>query len=193
MKLSRCWIYLTIFLALICRTTAAFAEVRMFANVPWGSDLGTVKSRLEAANFQVTKIDEDGDPHFEGMLFAQKVAGFVIFANGGAAKVFVRLATPDNDARDVYKTVKDALTGKYGAASNEYAFYESPYFEGDGFEEQAIRIGKGHFAAFWTTENSQLGTMSVKVSEALTVDVTYESPAWGAEADKRKQQEANVL
>lgn len=84
--------------------------------------------------------------------------------------------------------MKEILIKKYGELTKDYAFFQSPYREGDGYEEQAIRVGKGHFAAFWSSQG-----LGVMISDRLTVRVLYESASWDAELERRKVKGASVF
>ena len=67
--------------------------------------------------------------------------------------------------------------------------FDSPCYEGDGYEEQALRLGKGHFFATWSwptqPENRAAGLM-LSVEKNLTVMLTYEPPEWEKEAERRQ-------
>ncbi len=105
---------------------------------------------------------------------------FCCFANNKLAKVWIRVLTEDPDARAKFQTIVGLLRGKYGAPTAECEDYTTPYYDGDGFEDQAIKVGKADFSAMWGTQ------LLVQISRSLTVDISYESEAWQAESNRRQ-------
>src|SRR5437879_3870512 len=163
------------------------AQGYRFADIPWGSTPDGVKKVMATQGLVFVQVDSDGDYKFKGTLAEYPAVVWAMMAGGKLAKVAVYLITPDNKARQEYKSMKGVLTAKYGAPASDYEVFQSPYEEGDGYEDQAIRLGKGHFLTMWTaaaeTDTSRLG---LYISEKLAVIIGYESPQWNAEADRRK-------
>jgi hypothetical protein len=180
-------------IVLLLAPASATAQMRVFADIPWGASKETVAARLAAAKFPIYKTDNDGDYWFKGSMLGQQVQGFVIFRSGRAAKIVFSLLTPDSEAREIYTDLKRALTAKYGKPDSDFAFFNSPYYEGDGYEESAIKLGKGTFSAFWTSNTEQFGSMHVSIEKNLTVMVRYEAPDWGDEADRRRARDTDAL
>jgi hypothetical protein len=186
----------TALLGLALFSATATAQSYRFADMKWGIPIAEAKQILMSEGFKVS-VDEDGDLKFDGTLLDTKAGGFALFAGGKLSKVIVILVTRDQDARKTYSDMKEVLTKKYGPPTNDYAFFTKPYYEGDGYEEQAIRLGKGKFACYWlnapkgsTSEGDSLG---LKITERLTVEIDYESPWWGSEADRRKAKGTRVF
>jgi hypothetical protein len=169
----------------------AFAQSFNFADIPWGARAQEVRSALISKSFSTGNFDKDGDLPFNGELVGYKLSGFALFSNGGLQKIFIVLATPDNKARSVYSDLRQSLVAKYGKPSNTFEYFQKPYYSGDGYEDQAIRLGKGTFATYWTTPGR--GGLAIDVTEKLAVKISYEGPEWDAEADKRKASSRSVL
>jgi hypothetical protein len=92
--------------------------------------------------------------------------------------------------------MKAVLVKKYGEPTQDFAFFQRPYFEGDGYEEQAIRLGKGHFSCYWTPpKDSKVrgDTLALNLTERLTVKITYESSNWGEEAERRNANRTKIF
>ncbi len=105
----------------------------------------------------------------------------------GVGKIVVTILTPDQHARETYKDMKQTLTTKYGPPQQAFEFFSDPYYEGDGYEDQAIKLGKGHFGAFW--DNG----LQLNVTEKLNLNVAYESPTWADEAGRRKSKSTRAF
>ena len=163
------------------------AQDYRFADIPWGSTGETVKKMMATQGLVFVQMDSDGDYSFKGTLAQYRAVVWGLMSGGKLAKVTVSLITPDNKAREEFKNMKGVLTTKYGAPSGSYEFYEKPYEEGDGYEDQAIRLGKGHFFTFWrTVSGTDTSTLGLQIGEKLTVVIGYESPQWPAELERRK-------
>lgn len=172
--------------------TSLSAQAFNFAGVEWGSSPEATVKALSSSGFKNIQKDKDGDYTFEGDLVGFKVKGVALMAREiGIVKFIVRLVTPDRKARDTYVKMKETLSEKYGDPKS-YEYFTKPYYEGDGYEDQAIRLGKGRFVSFWTDELTGAGLM-LEISEQLTVDLSYESPFWSQEADRRKKAATSVF
>jgi hypothetical protein len=158
-----------------------------FADLPWGIDGEDVKRVLLAKGFAFDSVDAEGDLRFSGVLADRPARIGALMANQRLAKISVNIITPDNKAREVYREMATTLEKKYGRPSKKIETYISPYYAGDGYEDQAIRQGKGFFFKLWN-KDGPLGpeVLGLHITEALTVSVAYEAPAWESESDRRK-------
>ena len=157
-----------------------------FADMDWGISASAVKSKLTASGFTVS-TDPDGDIKFEGKLLGYPAGGWAVIVNNRLIKVNAQILTPDHKARVVFNEMKDVLIEKYGSPSNVYEFFSSPYYEGDGYEELAIKTGKGRFSIFWKTH------LMLTITEGLTVSLVYEAPDWEKESERRKRRSTSVF
>lgn len=177
---------LIILVFLIFISSVSKAESPTFADIQWGASKDEVRKQLTSKGFSPEALDKDGDFKFEGSLLGYKAQGFALFAANRVAKIIVRIITPDNKAIDTYRSMKDVLLVKYGKPTNDFEFFKKPYYDGDGYETQAIRVGKATFACFWSGVN-------LEIHESLTVQVNYESNDWAEESNKRKARAASVF
>lgn len=175
------FIVLLLFISSIAR-----AAPPTFADIQWGASEDEVRKQLASNGFVPGALDKDGDFKFEDQLFGFKAKGLAFFADKKIAKFIVGIITPENKAIDTYRSMKDVLLRKYGTPTNDFEFFEKPYYYGDGYETQAIRLGKANFACFWSG-------LLLEIHESLAVQVSYESDAWSAEVDKRKARAAGVF
>lgn len=165
------------------------------AGLPWGVSPDSVKKTLVARGFSAKSADEDGDIEFAGP-FLDEDAGLVAFftKDRKLARVGVILLTADPDARRKYFEVKETLTQKYGKPSFNRERFVSPYYAGDGYEDQAIRLGKAAFLTEWTRPNAEgAEVIRLGISRSLTVILDYESAGWAAEDERRRAKAADDL
>jgi hypothetical protein len=74
---------------------------------------------------------------------------------------------------DVYNELVSLYKVKYGQPSHSFKFFRSPYKEGDGYEYQAIRVGKGTMSTYWG-ENFVVG---IVVEQSGAVTISYQDSA----------------
>jgi len=70
-----------------------------------------------------------------------------------------------------YNKLKEAYIKKYGAPSEDFHFFSSPYYEGDGYELTAIKIEKCYYSTFWTFD---YGTIYTEISKYCQIKIVYE-------------------
>ena len=165
-------------------------EVPRFADVNWGSSRSQTKAQVVAKGYTFAKQDDDGDLQITGNYLGTPLRIVALFTpDNKLAKVFVHWLTPDDDCLAFYRRMKEALSNKYGDTSYDVRRFDSPYYEDDGYEEQAVRVGKGHIFATWswpTQPDNQAAGLMISVEKNLTVELTYEPPEWEAESQRRQ-------
>jgi len=75
--------------------------------------------------------------------------------------------------KNEYETLKEKVTGIYGNPYEDFAFFSSPYYEGDGYEESAVKIGKCVFSSYWS--NSNFWSIAVTIEDYMQVSISYEN------------------
>ncbi|GEM_PF-861744 len=166
-----------------------------FAGMPWGSTSSAVKAALQQNGYEFVTVDKDGDYNFKGTVLGYPAHVYVFMdPKGRATKVMVVLKTPSSDATSVYQRMLGLLIEKYGDPDKSLAFFESPYYDGDGYEEQAIAIGKGHFIAMWGySKGDSNNDLAIMIDKDLDVTIGYESYGWHAEAQRRQALSTNAF
>lgn len=165
----------------------AAAQGFRFANIPWGSNGITMKQMMADQGLTFVEVDTDGDYKFKGTLNGYEAVVWGFMSADGLAKINVTLFTPDEKARKVYADMKTALITKYGAPAEVLERFDSPYSDGDGREDQAMREDKGHLLALWRTPvGRDTSFLGLQVTEKLNVSLGYEGPSWGVELERRR-------
>lgn len=77
------------------------------------------------------------------------------------------------EIKNEYREMKALLNEKYGTPDNEYEFFKSPYYEGDGYELSAIANDKGYYSTFWFNRNNT--SIAVEITEYNQVRIAYEN------------------
>jgi hypothetical protein len=173
---------LVLVVAFLVATSAHAAFV--FSDIPWNTPADAVVQKLKAAGFkQVKKDKRSGEVAFHGTLLGHDATGLAGFAQGRLAKVVVLLSTSDEMARAAYSEVRNVLAKKYGPPVRTTVSFGDPFHEGDGYEAEAIRQGKAVYATEWADAGERL---VLNIASSVSVAVTYESPDWAGELERRK-------
>lgn len=81
-----------------------------------------------------------------------------------------------------YKTFKASYSNKYGKPKS-YEFFSKPYYEGDSYEMQALKLEKCTYISFFELEQ---GTISIELSPKEYVQINYEDKLNSKIATKEK-------
>lgn len=157
-----------------------------FAGTRWGATIEDTRKALAEHGFQFEQAAESGDLVFLGQINERPAIVIALFGEHGLSKVLVSLPTEEASTMDVYREMRKALSGEYGAPAVDVERYAYPFANGHhvGYEMTAVRVGKATIGAKWQTNGENLG---IKITEGLMVAAHYESPAWALDAEKRRQ------
>lgn len=77
---------------------------------------------------------------------------------------------------DRWQKFKQLLSQKYGNPSYDFYFFKSPYYNGDGYELQAIRLNKGTAKTYWNRPigDGDNAIVSCEVTPMMSLRVTYQ-------------------
>jgi hypothetical protein len=180
----------------VCASAGAEERATAFANVRFGESPAAVADAMAAvglAPYGRARMDERFalDQTFVGDVLGEKALVMTLFGErGGLEKMIVSFVTDDRSCLAFYRAFKRELKERYGSTSVDVEHYDEPYHDGGhvGYEQIAIKNGKGHVNAAWEREDAGVNgsRISLSVEENLTVYLTYESSAWSAESDRRK-------
>lgn len=154
-----------------------------FWGIPWGTKHSKVKEMMaKKEGLTIDKVNSDtATLIYDGGEFAGKPVEFISInaysATGMHTATVVFDAPIESKVIDQYDDIKEKLIKKYGKPTNDYKFFTDPYEEGDGYETQAIRVGKGTFAAYWNFKSTSGDKVSIllQITESLKVRLTYQN------------------
>lgn len=166
----------------------AYSQVT-FGDTKWRQSPEETKAALEKLDFKHVERTSKGDHFFEGN-FLGREAGIIARFNpqNQLLKIKLLIEPPKNRVILHYKGLLSRLKDNHGKPDEEFEVYARPYFKGDGFEEQAIRLNKGQVFAVWTKK-----LISIEITNTLLIVISYEHPSWGTEVERRQQDEKNAL
>lgn len=70
-----------------------------------------------------------------------------------------------------YNDFKELYTKKYGRPESHYEFFSDPYYEGDGYELQALRLNKCHYLTIYDLDT---GSIAINLSSSESLTLSYE-------------------
>ena len=160
----------------------AFVSVRvgaqehmMFMKTPIDGTITEFASKMKAKGFVQTEVAKDVIT-MEGDFMGQACELYII----GTEKTktvwqvsvwFDEKYTSWYDLKSDYNDIKDSYIGKYGVQTNNYHFFVKPYYEGDGYEMQAVKLDKCRYGSFWDKED---GNIMISIEKFAQISITYQ-------------------
>lgn len=179
---SRVLSTLFIVFTLLLSSNVFAADLEGFMGLPWGSSKEAVSELIKSKGGTIDlKNSNDGKLVFDDVLFAGKKVSFIqsyFIDNRLCAATVCDVPDKEFEAIEIYERWKKQLTEKYGNPSKQYKYFIDPYKEGDGYEIQAIKNGKGKFSSFWFFEKSgtkeDQGSVSLELNSNTASVINYE-------------------
>lgn len=153
-----------------------------FADMPFGSSRDEVKKMLSSKGYVFSKNLKHQDLLFTGEVASVKAQIGVVFnEDGKLVRTVVILLTEDKNAIAKFRSLRESLIKKYGKPKDDTVdVFLSPYEKGDGYAEQAVKLGKGLFLTQFK------GDVSLYVTEGLAVRIEYNGVLWEKESERRQ-------
>ena len=85
-----------------------------------------------------------------------------------------------------YEDMVGQFKKKYGEPTEHFEFFSEPYYKGDGYEMQALRLNKCNYASYWEKEN---GTICVEMSKGGHLWIGYEDKVGVREMTQKENQQ----
>ena len=151
----------------------------------WGIAFGTnveEAKRLMLAKEGVTldiKQTTENRLIFDVHTFAGRTPKFVAlaFVNDQLHTAKVNfLSKPEAQTQDLFDAIKADIDAKYYLTKENYRLFKSPYADGDGYELQGIKLGKGDVVAFWRFKrpDGHENMLAIEITDKLYVVLTYQ-------------------
>ena len=162
------------FVAMLMSTTFFAQEHLDFRGVPIDGHLENFISKMEGLGYKLTKI-VDNAAIMSGK-FTNKNAELIILASPKTKTVWKVAVSLDeavswSSLKSSYREYKELYTKKYGTPSNSFEYFKEPYYEGDGYELQALRKEKCTYMTYYELET---GYVIVKMTSSGRISLGYE-------------------
>ena len=168
---------LLLIISLFCITTVQSQSQHMlFKNIPIDGALDSFVRKMEREGFTTTYSYQDGTVVVMKGPFIGQICEIYIIATNNTKTVWKVVAQlPQKKSWNTLKTdyfkLKELYTTKYGQPSDSFEFFSKPYYEGDGYELQALRKDKCNFVTFFTFQE---GGITVKIGTDGNINLAYE-------------------
>lgn len=159
-----------------------------FKGIPINGSLTTFVQKMKTAGFSFVEYVSDNTIAVFSGKFAGDDAKIYVASSPKTKTVFKvvvyygKQTSWQSIKSDYFKYVA-AMTEKYGEPSSHYEFFTRPYYEGDGYELQALRHEKCNYISFYDTQN---GAIVVEMSTSEKISIGYED-AINVEIFKREK------
>lgn len=167
-------------------SVSAQTEHMKFMGIPITGTPVQMGAKLRAKGFVFKeKLDED-IREYTGKFAGSNVTIDVVSRNNLVWKILV--AYPEVSSfsrlRNDYNDMVTQFSIKYGSPSKHYEFFKDPYYDGDGYELQALELDKCTYFTIWKLD---YGNIAIQMSSNASLWISYED----AEGVKEKHYNEN--
>ena len=157
---------------------SAYAQEHMtFKGVSMGCNITTFVSQLESKGYTKKLLQDNGAVLSGSFAGKDDCIIFVLCTESTKTVWKVAVKFPEQTSwyslKSEYNTLKASYTEKYGTPKS-YEFFSSPYYEGDGYELQALRMDKCTYASYFSTP---VGDIGLEMTDDKCIRVSYEDAA----------------
>ena len=150
--------------SIIAQTNNDNHEYLEFKNTPINGTLSEMVKKMQALGY---KLEEAAEyvAIMEGS-FANENCEIVLYASPKTKTMHSILVnfgeqTSWYSLKAKYKKLKEQLTSKYNHAPKSTEYFADPYYEGDGYEMQALRNEKCFYFSTFNFDNGKIGVYIV--------------------------------
>jgi hypothetical protein len=149
---------------------------QVFDGISISGDFNVALQKFKSKGYKVEEVFP------EGAILSGKVASanieLFLFKTPKTSKVFkasVYFPKKDNwyDLKNEFNSYHNLLLEKYGKTTDRFQFFSSPYYDGDGYEMQAVEKDKCTYSSYWS--NIDGASYSVEITKYKQVKITYEN------------------
>jgi len=172
-------------------TLAVQAQEHMtFKGVSMGCNITTFVSQLKAKGFTVN-YEADKGVILEGDFAGKSNCKVYVLPTKQSKMVWkVAVKFPEQSSwysiKSEYKSFKESYNNKYGKGRS-YEYFSDPYYDGDGYELQALRLEKCTYMTIYETAE---GNIMLIIGDDKSVAVHYEDKI--TTAIKKREEEQSV-
>ncbi len=159
-------------LFMVVATIMMAQEHLEFKGIPMDGPVSNFVSKLKTKGY--TQVYNSGFGYaLEGSFTGKPVTIYVLGTEktGIVWKVVVNFekATSWYTIKSQYKQYVEIFTQKYGSPSDHFEFFSRPYYEGDGYEMQALRNDKCNYCSYFETTKGTISVGMSSNSECLSI------------------------
>lgn len=153
--------------------TSQDKELTGFWGIEWKTSRGEAKKIISNKGDYVLTEDAADGIAYKGKFGGVDATIVLYFFENQFYRGVVAYPYEENRAFSRYQTTKEQIIKKYGPPTKVAEVFQKPYYKGDGYEEQAIRLNKGLYMSSWSFSNNN--TIYVAISNSLDTLLCYEN------------------
>jgi hypothetical protein len=174
-------------LTLVTLLTFAQNQHLKFKDIPIDGPLAEFVGKLRQQGFVLNEMDGDSavlEGEFVNETCEIYVAASPISNTVWSVGVYLPKMTSWSSIKSKYHSFKANFTAKYGTPRS-YEYFSDPYYEGDGYEMQAVRLEECTYVSFWTIPE---GHLKVEISKFEQLYFDYEDRINSEKDDMERNQ-----
>lgn len=167
-----------LFLCLLFVSSITFAQTEhlTFKGIPIDGNIKNFTAQLKRKGFELLDFGNSNNTAALQGEFAGKDCTVLVLATHKDLTVCKILAFTSKyiswySVKRSYLDYQELYTKKYGRPLRHFEFFSEPYYEGDGFELQALKKEKCTYSSFWEMDN---GFVSVNIDDDASIRFVYE-------------------
>jgi len=178
MKTLKMYLKKSVLLAIVCIWMPIQLSSQVFYGIQLNQHKNLVINALVSKGFVVNKTD-GSYTSLKGKLVNEQVTVTVYhtITSKKVRKLLIIYSGTETweSSKTKYNSMVGVLESKYGPISEKYEYFSSPYYEGDGYELQAIENDNATLTSLWfdLPEHPNLG-VSVEITNGGLITVLYE-------------------
>jgi hypothetical protein len=145
-----------------------------FRDIAVDGELSQFVSKLKNIGYSLESTTKDNASILKGTFLGKKGDLFVISSPKTKTVWKVAFYFREDDSwkslKYDYESLKEQLTKKYGEPES-FEFFSNPYYEGDGYETQALKKDKCTFVSYYITK---IGSIKLEISSFCQILISYE-------------------
>lgn len=176
-----------------------FANSQSYNGIEVGKDLASTKAKVLSKGFVQVKKDLKNCLVYQKYENGKKLEIYLIHTPYTKIvwklAVFVDDATSWSRSKEKYFKYVSILTNKYGDPKTSVDEFESPYYEGDGYEIQALYLGKASIGSIFQDTNGNYITIELGSFDKGKADIIihYENDKASKLNDKEMEKVNNNI
>lgn len=187
MIMKKIGLLLTLFL-LCTFSVVAQVDHMKFMGIPITGTPIQMGEKLKAKGFIFKEKIGEHIREYSGTFAGSQVLVDVVSTSNIVWKVLVDYPEAGSFSRleTQYNDMVSQFTKKYGEPSDHFEFFSKPYYKGDGYELQALRLEKCTYATYWENEH---GSICIEMSKSGHLWIGYEDKNGVSEKNRKQDQQ----
>jgi hypothetical protein len=169
------------------------SNAQVFMGMSVSGPVAAFNAQLKTKGFTLDVLQTEGDLYvFTGTISTKDVE--IVVITTPTSKLVKKLVVfyPKQESwyslKSQFNDVVEVITKKYGKPDDNYAFFQTPYEEGDGYEMTAVGTENCFYLYAWKANaNFPNQTIAVRIVKSKRVTLAYENDAMMAKAELEQE------